>query len=183
MILPRCIYPLTTQDKLLFERYRQLHQIQPGMRSMGQTAIHYWLRVLNLPRQSQASWHRNRLREELQEHRHAEAGWSKLSETADVLFSAKRAQHDGFPIRSLHSLAGIRVAPVYVYMVAKYTSRWLFFRAAAFACHAKNYSSVREVINPIKDHKVAEVASRHQIDPQRFQRACRQLRQVWPLLP
>ncbi|OKL62234.1 hypothetical protein UA08_02343 [Talaromyces atroroseus] len=122
--------------------------------------------------QSQASWHQCRLREELQERRRAEAGWPKLSETADVLFSIKRAQYDGFPLRSLPSLAGIRVAPVYAYMVAKYTSRWCFFRAAAFACNVKDHSSVREVINPIRDHKVAEVACRHQIDPQRFQRRC-----------
>lgn len=160
-----------------------MYQVSPGMRSMGQTVIHYWLRVLNLPRQSQMSWHRSRLQEELQERRHAEAGWPKLSETADVLFSIKRAQYDGFTLRSIHGLAGIRVAPVYIYMVAKYTSRWCFFRAAAFACNAKNYSSIREVINPIRDQKVAEVALRHQIDPQRFQRICRQLRQAWPLLP
>lgn len=153
------------------------------MRSIGQTSIHYWLRVLNLPRQSQASWHRNRLQEELQERRHAEAGWPKLSETADVLFSIRRAQHDGFPIRLVHRLAGIRGAPATVYMIAKYTSRWLFFRTAAFACNTKHYSSVREVVNPSKDHKVAEVARRHHINPQRFQLACRQLRQVWPLLP
>lgn len=47
--------------------------------------------MLNLQRQSHVAWHRDRLREELCEHRLAEKGWEKLSETSDVLFSITRA--------------------------------------------------------------------------------------------
>jgi hypothetical protein len=183
MILLRYRNRVQRVDSCVRAKSTTTYLIYSVMPSIGQIALHYWLRALSLPRQSQASWHRNRLREELQERRLAETGWPKLSETADVLFSTKRAQHDGFKLRSLQTLAGIHVVPIYTYMLAKYTSRWWFFRAAAFACNVKNYSSVREVVNPTKDHKVLEVACRHRIDPQKFQRACRQLRRVWPLLP
>jgi hypothetical protein len=68
-------------------------------------------------------------------------------------------------------------------MLAKFTLRWKFYRTAAVICNAPNYDIVREVVNPNKDQKIEEVASRHQIDAVEFKRVCRQLRQVWPLLP
>jgi hypothetical protein len=68
-------------------------------------------------------------------------------------------------------------------MLAKYTLRWKFYRTAAILCSAPHYDLVREVVNPSKDHKLDEVASRHQIDPVEFERVGRQLRRVWPLLP
>jgi hypothetical protein len=49
--------------------------------------------------------------------------------------------------------------------------------------HKDHYDLVREVVNPSKDHKLDEVASRYQIDPVEFKRVGRQLRRVWPLLP
>jgi hypothetical protein len=42
---------------------------------------------------------------------------------------------------------------------------------------------VREVVNPGKDFKLAEVAKRHGIDLGEFGRVGRRLRWVWPLLP
>jgi hypothetical protein len=72
---------------------------------------------------------------------------------------------------------------VYAYMLAKYTLRWKFYRTTAILCNAPHYDLVREVVNPSKDHKLDEVASRHQIDPVEFERVGRRLRRVWPLLP
>ena len=144
--------------------------------------LRQWHRMLGLSRQS-PSWYRDRLREELQERRNANTPWQKLSETSDVFFSISRAQYDGFPVRMLPSFVASRHGLIYVYMLAKYTLRWKFYRVAAILCRAPHYDLVREVVNPSKDYKLGEVASRHQIDQAEFKRVGRQLRRLWPLLP
>ena len=113
----------------------------------------------------------------------AKTCWQKLSEASDVLFTSSRAQYDGFPVRKLPPFVTSRHILVYAYMLAKFTSRWKFYRTAAILCNAPHYDLVREVVNPSKDQKLEEVASRHQIDPVEFKRVGRQLRRVWPLLP
>ena len=142
-----------------------------------------WLRMLRLPRQSPPSWYRQRLLEELRERRTADTLWRKLSETSDVFFSSVRARHDGFLIRKVPSVIGIRHLPAYSYMLAKFTLRRKFYSAAAFLCKASRHNLVREVVNPYKDQNLKQVASRHQIDPVTFTRVGRQLRRIWPLLP
>ncbi|KAJ5219513.1 hypothetical protein N7468_008717 [Penicillium chermesinum] len=152
------------------------------MHSVVQASLRLWLKSLNLPRQPKASWHRDRLREELQELRLAKTHFSKLSEASDVIFSITRAQHDGFASRRI-PFSGYQIAPICIYMLAKFTSRWFFFKVATLICMEKRWNSIREVVNPSKDEKVASVACRHQIDPEKFQRVSRGLRRVWPLLP
>ncbi|OTB11314.1 hypothetical protein K445DRAFT_307234 [Daldinia sp. EC12] len=144
--------------------------------------LRQWHKLLGLRRQTPLSWHRDRLREELQERRDATRPLEKLSETADVFFSISRAKYDGFPVRTLPHFSVSHVL-VYAYMLAKYTSRWAFYRVAAFLCGAPNYGIVREVVNPAKDNKLDEVASRHHIDQREFKRIGRRLRRVWPLFP
>jgi hypothetical protein len=153
------------------------------MRHLGHTALRLWFQTLNLPRQSHFSWHRARLQEELYERRTAKTNWQKLSETSDVLFSITRAQYDGFPTRNPSCLSGLHFTPIYLYMLAKYTSRWSFFRVVALFCNAQHWNLVHEVVNPSKDHKLIDVASRHAIDQKDFQRVSRQLRRIWPLFP
>ncbi|KAJ5291468.1 hypothetical protein N7478_000719 [Penicillium angulare] len=153
------------------------------MRSGSQALTVFWLKRLGLPKVSSSSWHRKRVREELLERRQARPGLPKLSETSDVLFTVKRAHYDGTRLRPFYLLTGIHLAPTYTYMFAKFTSRWCFFRIAALVCRIPNHMAVREVVNPSKDHKVDEVARRHNIDPIKFRQACRRLRQIWPLLP
>ena len=153
------------------------------MRPIGDALLKRWHRMLGLSRQSSSSWYRDRLREELRERRIAKTRWQKLSETSDVFFSSIRAHYDGFPVRKLPQFITSRHVLVYAYMLAKFTLRWKFYRTAAFICNAPHYDSVREVVNPSKDQKLEEVASRHQIDPVEFKKVGRQLRQVWPLLP
>ena len=152
------------------------------MRPIGDALLKRWHRMLGLSRQSPPSWYRDRLREELPEPLIAKTHWQKLSETSDVFFSSSRAQYDGFPVRKLPPFITSRHVLVYAYMLAKFTLRWKFHRTVAFICNAPHYDSVREVVNPSKDEKLEEVASRHQIDPVEFKRVGRQLRQVWPLL-
>ncbi|KAK8063504.1 hypothetical protein PG996_008156 [Apiospora saccharicola] len=132
-------------------------------------------------------WYRDRLREELQELRDAKGRWERLSETSDVMFAISRAQHDGFPVRQsplpalTSTFEGKQCWVVCAYMLGKYTSRWLFYRTAASLSGMKDPQSVREVVNPTKDSKIEEVASRHQVDKAKFCRISRHLRRVWPL--
>ncbi|KAM7188539.1 hypothetical protein V8F33_010582 [Rhypophila sp. PSN 637] len=141
-----------------------------------------WHKLLGLARQSRPSWHRDRIREELRERKAATTFCSRLSETSDVLFSLSRARYDGNPVRRLPPFVATRNGGAYLYMVAKYTSRWTFYRSAAWLCNCPNYYSVREVVNPAKDEKLDEVASRHDL-PNNFREVAGKLRSVWPLLP
>lgn len=143
----------------------------------------WWHNTLKLPRQPSASWHRDRIREELRERRLSTTPLQRLSETSDILFSSSRAQYDGYHGRIIPRSFRCYFLVAYLYMLAKYTSRWAFYRAAASLCKAPCRPLIREVVNPQKDAKLAEVASRHNIDPTAFQNVARQLRRVWPLLP
>ncbi|CAG8950370.1 hypothetical protein HYFRA_00006863 [Hymenoscyphus fraxineus] len=140
-----------------------------------------WHAMLNLPRYN-SSWYRDRLAEERRELRKARTLVEKISEESDVFFTIIRAEYDGFPIEKLPPFA-YRQLSVYAYMLGKYTSRWTFYRTTAYLCNAPRYHLVREVVNPSKDHKLREVATRHQIDAAKFLRVGRRLRRFWPLLP
>ncbi|KAL3476031.1 hypothetical protein BJX99DRAFT_228735 [Aspergillus californicus] len=145
--------------------------------------LRQWHGVLRLTRQPVASWHRDRVREELKERRMAETCGHRLSETSDVLFSLSRARYDGFPVRSVPCKVTLYYLLAHTYMVAKYTSRWSFYKVAAYLSGAPHYGLVREVVNPKKSAKLDQVATRHQIDPMRFKAVSRQLLRVWPLFP
>ena len=153
------------------------------MRAISEKLLNRWHGLLGLSPQTPASWYRDRLREELREYRTATTYWQKLSEASDVFFSSSRAHYDGFPVRRLPGPLTLRHAVVYAYMLVKFTSRWKFYRTAAFICRIPHRDAMREVVNPGKDEKLVEVASRHRIDPEKFKKVGRQLRQVWPLLP
>lgn len=100
-----------------------------------------------------------------------------------MFYILSRARADGHLLQRLPAFATSHVH-VYAYMVAKYTLRWQFYRTASWAAGKRSHArTAREVVNPRKDIKVREVASRHGIDPERFTLVCRRLRWVWPLLP
>lgn len=146
------------------------------------TILGCWHSMLGLPRFSKG-WYRDRLREELQERREAKTLVEKLSETADVFYIITRAQHAGFPVRELPPFAASHFL-ILSYMVGKITLRWGFYRAAGYLCKSKGreYDSIREVVNPAKDHKLHDVAARHDVNPDEFVQTCLWLRRVWPLL-
>lgn len=140
-----------------------------------------WHGGMGLQRQVPCSWHGDRLREEEQELGEARTYLEKLSEASDVLFTISRAQHDGFDIRPLPSLYDRKYTLAYLYMVGKFSSRWLFYMTASLLLRAPH--AVREVVNPTKNEKLLQVAIRHQVDPVRFTRVCLKLLRIWPLLP
>lgn len=140
-----------------------------------------WHRLLGLSLQ-RPPWYKARLREELAERRAAQTALQRLSETCDVFYILGRARHDGYPLRRAPPF-NYRHPPVYAYMISKYTLRWIFYQIAALICGSSRFRQVREVVNPARDSKLREVASRHDIEAVKFERVCRCLRRVWPLLP
>ena len=142
-----------------------------------------WYKSLGLIPQTSPGWYRDRLREELVERRYAETSWRRLSETSDIFFTITRAEYDGFSLRSSPSLSSTRYISVYMYMISKYSMRWLFYRAAAYMSGARRLDLMCEVVNLARDRKLEEMAQRHHLDPNSFKELGRQLRRVWPLLP
>lgn len=141
-----------------------------------------WHRLLGLKVQS-SSWYKARLREELAERREARTFLHRLSETADVFYTLGRAQCDGHPLRQFPTFHLYKHPPIYGYMLLKFTSRWAFFRTAAFLSGSTAYRHINEVVNPARDFKIREVASRHPVELNKFEFACHRLRHFWPLLP
>ncbi|EQL02553.1 hypothetical protein OCS_01744 [Ophiocordyceps sinensis CO18] len=146
-----------------------------------QPLLRQWHGFLDLKRQPQP-WYGERLLEELAEQRAARTALERLSETADVLYVTSRAEHDGHGLGEMPAFRA-RHLVVYAYLVLKYTSRYAFYRVAARCCGCPDLDSVREVVNPARDHKLGQVARRNGIDAAKFVRVCRRLRRVWPLLP
>lgn len=108
---------------------------------------------------------------------------NRLSETSDVLFTIFRAQHDGFPIHFRPSWSRAYNGLAKVYMLGRFTSRWGFYRVAAYCAGKRDWRAVREVVNPRKGAKVDEVAGRHGIVREAFRRVCARLLWVLPVLP
>ena len=150
---------------------------------IGNVLLRHWYQFMGLSRHTPPSWYRDRLLEEIEEYLTADKRIARLSEASDVLFVTIRAQYDGHPVQDLIPPSPPRHGLIYAYMVLKFTLRWSFYRTAAFLCRVPHHSSVREVVNPTKDEKLEEVASRHGIDPAKFKKTCRRLRRVFPLLP
>ncbi|CAF9923680.1 MAG: hypothetical protein HETSPECPRED_005391 [Heterodermia speciosa] len=150
------------------------------MPSIGITLLQAWHRLLSLPRHP-ASFYPARLSEELIEQSEAVTVLEKLSETSDVFFAISRARYDGVPLEPLPAFTGYNML-VYGYMIAKYTSRWGFYRTVTWASGG-DWRKVKEVVNPGKDKKVREVAGRIGVEEEKFGKIARRVRRVWPLFP
>ena len=153
---------------------------------IGNALLKRWYRSLRLPLHA-PSFYLDRYNEELEELSQAKTSIDRLSETSDVLFAWKRAQFEGYPVGDLPPalLRASDKVHVYVYMVLKLTSRWMFFRTTALLCGARlrEVGAMSEVVNAGKDWKLERVARTHGIDPVRFRRVGGKLRRVWLLLP
>ncbi|KAL4985538.1 hypothetical protein BDW68DRAFT_189613 [Aspergillus falconensis] len=150
---------------------------------MSTPLLKKWHTLLGLSRKPELAWHRSRLTEELLERRMAATPLSRLSETSDILFTLSRAQHDGFSIYFRPSWSRTYNGLAKIYMLSKFTSRWGFYRVAAYCAGKRDWRAVREVVNPRKRAKVDEVALRHGIPTRVFRRVCARLLWVLPVLP
>ncbi|KAI6308988.1 hypothetical protein MCOR29_009064 [Pyricularia oryzae] len=115
------------------------------------TALHCWHAFLSLTHQVPVSWHSARLREKLVERRAAVTSISRSVERGLTYTASKVYIFIAVPIGVL------------LYIVAKFSLRWAFYRIVAFASGARGrkLKDVREVVNPRKTGKVDEVAGRH----------------------
>ncbi|KAL8365381.1 hypothetical protein RB595_004266 [Gaeumannomyces hyphopodioides] len=160
-------------------------------RQILRVILRRWHAYLGLPRKESRSWHQDRLSEELVELKGTKSLVGSLSEASDVIFSVSRAEYEGFTDDRatlsdfLEQLSTFWAVIVVAYMLYKFTMRWSFYRVTAYACGLRGarLDAVRDVINPAKSHKLGEVAARHNLQAEEFQRVGNVVRRLWPLLP
>jgi len=140
--------------------------------------IDLWHSLLNMVKFDEA-WYRQDLTDELAEYHEEKNLLRKWSELSDVVYTCTRSNWSGhrldFPFDRLSFLIGS------IYMIPKYTGRWLFFRRAGKKSGAKK--PIHEVRNPRKVHKLHTIAERYDLDKNEFQRICEKQLRYWPLLP
>jgi hypothetical protein len=140
--------------------------------------IDKWHTMLGMTKYDK-SWHENDLSDELKEYYEETRFFRKWSELSDVVYTYTRAKWSGyklnFPFNNFMFYLGV------VYMIPKYTARWLFFRSAGKKVGAKK--PLHEVRNPKKTHKLHQIAERNNLDKEKFQRVCENQLRYWILLP
>ena len=131
-----------------------------------------------MPRQNQ-SWHEQDLKEELAEYNESQGLIHKWSELSDVVYTCTRGRWSGhdiaFPLAKWQFALGV------IYMIPKYSSRWVFFRRVGAKMHSE--IPIREVRNPQKVDKLQAIAEKYSLDTVEFQARCRIQSRYWPLLP
>lgn len=137
--------------------------------------INFWHGLLNMPKHDR-QWHQKDIERERQELRAAATWLNKWSECSDVAYVWSRGRWAGFdlerPIPRRLLYLGL------VYMLPKYTLRYLFFRRAGRRLGKRIY----EVRNPKKTAKLQSIARHNGLDPQEFAAICEKQLRYWPLL-
>lgn len=140
--------------------------------------IHSWHSLLDMERQDK-EWLESDMLDELEEYRQETRLISRWSELSDVVYTYTFTLWCGFDMR--FPLRRWQYALGAIYMIPKYSGRWLFFKRAGRK--AGSTSGIREVRNPKKTHKLQAIAKQYDVDPQRFQEICEKQLKYWPLLP
>lgn len=140
--------------------------------------IHKWHSYLSMPKYN-LDWHKNDVKEELEELKEAEGLIHKWSEVSDVVYTFTRAKWSGhkeldFPLNKVHFYIGL------VYMFPKYTLRWKFFNKLGKKFD-KNLN-ITEVRNPKKIHKLEDIAKRHNLDSEIFVNRAQKMMKWWVFL-
>ncbi|MEO8105223.1 MAG: hypothetical protein ABI602_02700 [Candidatus Saccharibacteria bacterium] len=136
---------------------------------------HSWLGM----KQHDKQWHENDLSDELAEYYEESQVFKKWSELSDVAYTCSRGRWSGHDIRFPFARSKFYLGVLY--MIPKYTGRWIFFLSAG---KKAGYSkSIHEVRNPRKTHKLNTIAEKYNIDPLVFQKVCEKQLKYWPLLP
>lgn len=142
--------------------------------------LHTWHSWLGMPRFDRA-WHEGDLADELAEYREETKLLKKWSELSDVVYTCTRSRWSGhrlpFPLRRWQFGAGA------IYMLPKYTGRFLFYRRAGRRAGADK--TVRCVRNPRKLYKLeADLAEQGvTVDWPKLHAICQRQLKRWPLLP
>jgi hypothetical protein len=140
--------------------------------------IEKWHTLLGMEKHDLA-WYESDLEDELTEYRNEQKLIAKWSELSDVVYVCTRAKWSGTYIPFPFTRAVLYLGALY--MIPKYTGRWLFFRTAGKKSRARN--TIREVRNPKKIHKLHLIAHENGINAQAFQEICEKQLKYWPLLP
>ena len=137
--------------------------------------IYEWHSYLDMPKYD-LEWHKNDIKDELEELKEAKGLVHKWSEISDVVYTYTRAKWSGhkeldFPLKKIHFYVGL------IYMFPKYTLRWKFFNKLG-----KKFSkklNITEVRNPKKIHKLNEIAKKYNIDSVIFIDEAKKMMKWW----
>lgn len=138
---------------------------------------HSWLAMPGFDR----AWHERDLADELAEYHEETKLFKKWSELSDVVYTCTRARWTGhpldFPLKKWQFYLGI------IYMLPKYTGRFLFYWRAGKKAGADK--KIRCVRNPQKLYKLEEILTEQKIhvDKARLLSVCKKQLRYWPLLP
>jgi hypothetical protein len=117
------------------------------------------------------AWHKADLADELAEYYEERKLLKKWSELSDVVYTCTRSRWSGhaleFPLRPWLLPVGV------IYMLPKYTGRFLFYRRAGKRAGADKI--IRCVRNPKKLHKLDDIITEQKItvDSDRLKAICR----------
>lgn len=142
--------------------------------------LNKWHDWMGMPGFDQA-WHEQDLADELAEYQEETKLLKKWSELSDVAYTCTRGRWSGhpvaFPLNKTQYYVGI------LYMVPKYSGRYLFYRQAGKKANADKI--IRCVRNPKKLHKLEEILKEQGItvDKQKLLAICKRQLRYWPLLP
>lgn len=143
-------------------------------------SLNRWHDWLDMPKFDKA-WHESDMADELAEYHEEAKLVKKWSEASDVVYTYTRSLWSGhsltFPLSKAAFCLGL------IYMLPKYSGRFLFFRNAGRKAGAT--PDIRCVRNPKKLHKLDDIITEQQIrvDSERLKAVCRKMLKRWPLLP
>lgn len=138
---------------------------------------HTWLAMPGFDR----AWHERDVSDELAEYHEETNLIKKWSELSDVVYTCTRGRWSGhklaFPLKKWQFPIGV------MYMLPKYTSRFLFYKSAGKKAGADKI--IRCVRNPQKLHKLDGIIEEQNItvDRDRLKAICEKQLKYWPLLP
>ena len=142
--------------------------------------LYKWHDWLALPKFTK-SWYEDDLAGELSEYEAETKAIKRWSELSDITYTCSRARWSGyylpFPLKRYQYWLGL------IYMLPKYTNRFLFFRMAGRKAGANK--DIRCVRNPNKLEKIDETIRDQnvEVDLEKLKNICQKQRRFWLLLP
>jgi len=140
---------------------------------------HLWHTILDMPKKSK-KWHLGDIKDEMEEYTEASGLFDLWSEVSDVVYTYTRAKWSGhkkikWPLGFWHYAVG------WLYMIPKYSLRWMFYYWVGKKLMAKK--KVTEVRNYKKEEKLRHIAKKYNIPEDLFIKEVKRLSRFWIFLP
>ena len=140
--------------------------------------INKWHSFLDMPKYDY-DWHQADILEELKEYEEATGLINKWSELSDVAYTYTRGLWSGhvgisYPLAKVSFYIGL------LYMFPKYSLRYSFYRVLGKKID-KNVK-LKEVRNPEKIEKLKNIATKYNLDPDKFIEEAKKLMKRWVFL-